>query len=482
MACRTLVRTSGLMKGIMPVQTHPVFPCSELPASPAAARLLGLYPQRQEGLWLQRIKVQGGALEPRQWEALADCCDRFTPGTPLLLTTRQDIEFHNVLPLDVPLLQQALAEAQLNGLGACGDTLRNITLCPGNGLTEESVDLRAVAEAVQKALMDFSAIFNLPRKFKISFSACPKSCGQPFINDLSFVVQRKNGTVVFQVIGAGSLGPKPCAGIVLREELALEDAPAFARAALALFNEYGDREHRGKARLRHVRQRLGDGAFLELLQYFFVQLRSGTEPGPATAPAATGLHRGALLAFPCGLVTAAQARAIGRSGFTARIQNHHRVALYSRDPNDVRSALEADCVLGNLAGGHNIASCPGTTWCKHALINTHGLERLLRERLPDDSGSAIRISGCSNGCAHSGVAEIGLVGRVRKDADGNRIEGVQMLAGGGMGRTPELARELEPFVPADEVADRIMKIVTSGSSKHNRHESRGLPRINKEQA
>ncbi len=86
------------MKGTMPAQTNPVFPCSELPASPAAARLLGLYPQRQEGLWLQRIKVLGGALEPQQWVALADCCDRFTPGTPLLLTTRQDIEFHNVLP------------------------------------------------------------------------------------------------------------------------------------------------------------------------------------------------------------------------------------------------------------------------------------------------------------------------------------------------------------------------------------------------
>jgi sulfite reductase (ferredoxin) len=472
----------GLMKGPMPTQTNPIFPCAELPESPAAARLLGLYPQRQEGLWLQRIKVQGGALAPQQWEALAGCCDRFTPGTPLLLTTRQDIEFHNVLPRDVPLLQQALAEAQLNGLGACGDTLRNITLCPGNGLTSESVDLRALAEAVRQSLMEFSAIYRLPRKFKISFSACPKACGQPWINDLGFVVQRKKGAVVFQVIGAGSLGPRPAAGIVLQEDLALEDAPAFARAALALFNEYGDREHRGKARLRHVRQRLGDEAFLQLLQYFFVQLRSGTAAGPATAPAATGLHRGALLAFPCGLVTAAQARAIAGSGFTARIQNHHRVALYARDPNDVRRALEADSALGSLAGGHNIASCPGTTWCAHGLINTHAVERLLREKLPQEFDSAIRISGCPNGCAHSGVGEIGLIGRVRKDEQGNRIEGVQMLAGGGMGRTPELARELEAFVPAGEAAERIMKISMPGGSTTNRHKHRCTLRTNQDQA
>jgi len=424
-----------------------------MPADAAACRLLGLYQQRQEGLWLQRIKVQGGALEPQQWAALADCCDSFTPGTPLLLTTRQDVEFHNVAPEAVPCLQQALAKAGFTGLGACGDTLRNITLCPGNGLTEESVDLRAIAEAVRLALSEFSAIFSLPRKFKISFSACPKACGQPWINDLGFVAQRKNGTLLFRVIGAGSLGPRPAAGIVLREELALEDAPAFSLAALTLFNKYGDREHRGKARLRHVRQRLGDVPFLELLDDFFVRLREGTAAGPATAPPAIGLHRVALLAFPCGLVTAAQARAIAESGFISRIQNHHRVALYASDPAGAAAALAANPVLGSLACGLDIASCPGTTWCRHGLINTHAVELLLRQQLPENFSKAIRISGCPNGCAHSGVAQIGCIGRVRKDEQGNRLEGMQVLDGGGMGKTPELAREKASFVSVQDMPD-----------------------------
>jgi sulfite reductase (ferredoxin) len=120
------------------------------------------------------------------------------------------------------------------------------------------------------------------------------------------------------------------------------------------------------------------------------------------------------------------------------------------------------------------------TWCKHGLINTHAVELLLRERLPGDFDSAIRISGCSNGCCHSGVAEIGLIGRVRKDADGNRIEGVQVLAGGGMGRTPELAHEMDTFVPSGEVPDRIMKIIAPGSSTTHRHEHRCMPCVNKE--
>ncbi len=433
--------------------TIPVFPCDVMPADPTACRLLGLYQQRQEGLWLQRIKVQGGALESLQWIGLAGCCDRFTPGTPLLITTRQDVEFHNVAPEAVPQLQLALAEAGFTGLGACGDTLRNITLCPGNGLTEESVDLRTVAAAVRLVLSEFSHLFSLPRKFKISFSACAKACGQPWINDLGFVVQRKNGTLFFRVIGAGSLGQRPAAGIVLRDELALEDAPAFALAAVALFNEYGDREHRGKARLRHVRQRLGDGPFLKLLDVFFVRQRAGFAAGPSTAPAAKGWQRGALLTFPCGLIDSDQARAIGQSGFTARIQNHHRVALYARDQAQVAAALAANPVLGNLASGLDIAACPGTTWCRHGFINTHAVERLLRQQLPENFDKAIRISGCPNGCAHSGVAQIGLIGRVRKDAQGNRIEGVQVLAGGGMGKTPELAHEKSPFEAVQDIPD-----------------------------
>ena len=75
---------------------QPAFPCAIVPSSPAECRLLGLYPQRQEGRWMQRVKILGGILTHHQWAALADMCRRFTPSTPLLLTTRQDIEFHNL--------------------------------------------------------------------------------------------------------------------------------------------------------------------------------------------------------------------------------------------------------------------------------------------------------------------------------------------------------------------------------------------------
>ena len=437
-------------------QGTPVFPCTELPDSPAEARLLGLYPQRQDGLWLQRVKVLGGALEPKQWLALAGCCERVTAGTPLLITTRQDIEFHNLSRDAVPQLQKSLAGYGFTGLCSCGDTLRNITLCPDNGLTAGAVALRQSAEAVLLALMQYEAVFRLPRKFKINFSGCEKSCGQPWINDLGFVAREHGGSILYQVIGAGSLGSRPAPGIVLRQELDPADAPAFALAALQLFNEHGDREHRAKARLRHVRERLGNAQFLHLLNEAFERCRGTASAGPALAVPEKMYRRIALLSFPCGLLVPSHARAIAQSGFIARIQNHHRIALYSSDPRETGEFIQKHPVLGRFASGLDIVSCPGTTWCKHALINTHAVELALRKNLPPDFAQAIRISGCPNGCAHSGIARIGLIGRKRKDGQGRSMEGVQVLTNGGMGLTPELAHALEPFVPVHEVTDRII--------------------------
>ena len=340
--------------------------------------------------------------------------------------------------------------------------------------------LRQSAEAVLQELMQYEAVFSLPRKFKINFSGCEKSCGQPWINDLGFVARQKEGRILYQVIGAGSLGSRPASGIVLREDLEPRDAPAFALAALQVFNEHGDREHRTRARLRHVRERLGTAQFLLLLNEAFERCRKIAAAGPALTVPEKNFRRIALLTFPCGLLEPAHARAIAASGFVARIQNHHRIALYTDDPGEAGEAVQQHPLLGRFTAGLDIVSCPGTTWCKHGLINTHGLERLLRVRLPEDFDSAIRISGCPNGCCHSAVAEIGLIGRVRKDADGNRIEGVQVLAGGGMGRTPELAHELDTFVPSGEVPDRIMKIIVPGSSTTHRHEHRCMLCVNKE--
>ncbi|MBM4312181.1 MAG: hypothetical protein FJ119_14730, partial [Deltaproteobacteria bacterium] len=141
------------------LRPQPAFPCPSARADSRLLKLSGVYAQRQKGLWMQRIKIQGGALDALAWQRLADCARRHTPGTPLLLTTRQCIEFHNITTERLPGLQQELATAGFTGLGACGDTLRNITLCPGNGLCPDSVDFSAAADAVRRTLEAFDGVY-----------------------------------------------------------------------------------------------------------------------------------------------------------------------------------------------------------------------------------------------------------------------------------------------------------------------------------
>jgi sulfite reductase (ferredoxin) len=443
---------------------QPVFPCPVAPSSPAECRLLGLYPQRQEGLWMQRVKILGGILTQPQWAALADMCRRYTPSAPLLLTTRQDIEFHNVTAEIIPLLQADLARAGLTGVGACGDTLRNITLCPGNGLCKDTPDLVPAARALCSLLEGYAGIYSLPRKFKISLSACARACAQPWINDLGFIMHHENNGLNITAIGAGSLGPRPATGMLLHENLQVEEMGTLAMAAIRLFDAYGDRNNRGRARLRHVRERMGDDQFRDKLNEALDTMRRESLPAvPSVTFPDTWLQHACDLNLLCGGLTPDHAEAIASliqsTQVAIRLQTHHRISVFTRDENAVRAAIENNPYLRQLAAGPDIVSCPGTTYCSHGLVHTHAVEKALREHIPDSARHPIRISGCPNGCAQSAVAGIGLIGKIRKDQEGSRVEGFRVVTGGAMGTTPALASEQSDFVPAGEISDFIKNIL-----------------------
>jgi len=434
--------------------------------SAAAARLLGLYPQRQEGRWMQRVKIPGGILMHEQWRALADLCRRYTPSAPLLLTTRQDIEFHNLNTETIPLLQAELAHAGLTTVGACGDTLRNITLCPGSGLCRDAPDLIPAARALGSLLESFSGIYSLPRKFKISLSACARACAQPWINDLGFVIFSEKGSLHVTAIGAGSLGPRPATGMLLYENLPAQDICALSLAAIRVFDTHGNRENRGKARLRHVREHLGNAQFHALLDSELRAVKNKIRPPSVSVicPELNLTH--ALDLNPvCGMITPEHAEAIAdlarSKDVVVRPQNHHRLSLFARDAAAARAAIEKNPSLKRLAHGPDIVSCPGTTYCSSALVNTHAVEKALREQVqvPAAGHHAIRISGCPNGCAQSAVAGIGLTGKIRKDSGGSRVQGFSVVTSGGMGKTPVLAcREID-FISAEHVPELVKRLI-----------------------
>ncbi len=406
---------------------------------------------------MQRVRIPGGRAEPRQWRALADIARRLTPNTPLHLTTRQDIELHDLSAEDVPPVQSALDDAGLTSVGACGDTLRNITLCPGAGLCAGSVDVAPAARAVHQALAGLEGLFAMGRKFKISLSGCGRGCARPWINDLAFVAT--DGA--FEVIGAGSLGAKPGAGIGLFERVEASHAPALAVAAVKLFMALGDRANRARARLRHVRERLGDEEFLSLLREGFESEKAARDWPDIELPPAGAAGEQQALIFADGDVTADAAEALGgiqdRPGLEVRIDVSHRVVVYGPAEQVSRLASEHPALAAAAAEGAAIIACPGTHWCSRGLVDTRELAGRIRTELGDRlAGRTVCISGCPNNCVHSAVADIGLVGRVGT-ANGKRQQLFDLFVDGGEGRTDRLAERIAGRMTRNEAINAVAR-------------------------
>ncbi|PKL48971.1 MAG: hypothetical protein CVV39_03580 [Planctomycetes bacterium HGW-Planctomycetes-1] len=412
-------------------------PDDALRFSAAADKLHGVYPQKQAGLYMQRIKIPGGKISPPQWRTAAQIQKTFSPDTSVHLTTRQDIELHNLSLEDTVKAQRILFDAGLFVYGSGGDSLRNITVCGGCGLCKDSFDVFDIAIALERYLQSLAALSNLPRKFKISFSGCRENCAKPYLNDIGFIaVSEKH----FDVIIAGSLGPVPAAGIKAYNNLPVSDIFALCRAALEMFAELGERNNRRKARFRHVRQKLGDGVFLAELDKRFKQALK--EPYPKidlltkNNPDIKLLHR---LNIPDGDISAEQISLLAdlceRFGVESRINFEHGIELYGTNPLNLPESLK------QFENGPIIIACQGGRTCPQGLINCQAAALKIRDTFVKDKRFAnirVNISGCPNNCAHSTAAAIGLVGLRRNNKDH-----LQLYIGGGDGKNRNLAQKRE---------------------------------------
>jgi sulfite reductase beta subunit-like hemoprotein len=444
-----------------------VFPCARIPEDHSLQRLVGLYPQRQEGLWMQRIKIPGGALTGDQWRALAGIARRHTPGTPIHLTTRQDIELHNVAPQNAAQVQRAVADAGLTGLGACGDTLRNVTVCSCSGVAVGCPDLGPLGEEIRKTIQSLPGAFALPRKLKISLSACPAACAQPWINDLGLVARKRDGRWGFFAAAGGSLGTKAATGIEVAEWLAPGDVLPLVAGVVGVFAEHGDRSNRKRARLRHFRERVGDERFREMILAAWAEAKAEQHwPETALAEPADGLAGSAALTFTDGDITPeaadSLARLTDRDDLAMRISSHHRVMIFARDGSAAAEAAAGQAALAEAARPQAaVVACPGTHWCARGLADTRAMAALVRSELAGDLSpeKVVAISGCPHGCAQSGVAPVGLVGGLAT-RDGRKSEVYNLLVGGRMGRDEKVAapagRKLLPAEVIESLKERSL--------------------------
>ena len=444
------------------------FPCDSLPEDPAQSRLLGIYPQRSvgtEGLFMQRVKAPAGRLTLEQWRGLARLAARYTPDYSLHATTRQNIELHGVREGDLPVVQREIASLGLTGAAACGDAVRNITVCPRNGCRLGTWNVNSVVCAIRAAVETLPWRTNLPRKFKISVSGCREACGRPWLNDVGLVAN-EDGT--FRVILAGSLGAKPGLGIVAYESLPIGDVLPLIVAVLRLFHAEGERTNRNRARLRHLRERLGDEAFLarveELLQ---IEKRESSWPAPTLRCVEAELPLVERLVLPLGDIAPELVLelmdAVEAVDAEVRLGMEHDLLILGSAKPVLSPRLAA------LSGGNAVVACPGATWCTKGFVDCRAVAGRIGATLPRGCGLVVGSTGCPNNCSQAATMDIGLVGRMLRRNGQEHVQGFRVFAGGGKGVTPTLAQEIHPGLPAELVHEAVAWIAEEYHRAQNGH-------------
>ncbi len=218
---------------------------------------MGVYAQLAHVKHMQRIKIPGGRVTAAQLEALADVTERWGRGLAHV-TTRQDVQLH-YLEIDETIeLQRDLAHAGITTVGACADTIRNVTASPFAGVVASEVfDVTPHAHAITEHFLFHEHNRKLPRKFKIALSGSDVDLAQAMINDIGLFARVEGGERGFRVYVAGGLGSTPEIAHIWREFLPERELLVACEAVVSVFFRDGERKNRKKNRLKFLLRKLG---------------------------------------------------------------------------------------------------------------------------------------------------------------------------------------------------------------------------------
>ena len=237
----------------------------------------GIYGQRQPDVQMIRIRVPFGGLTANQLRQVADIADTYATGVGHV-TTRQDIQLHFVPLAQVGTIMRKLAEVDMTTREACANTVRNVTACALAGVCPgEIFDVTPYSKTVADHLLRNPLNQSLPRKFKIAFSGCKQDCALTPIHDVGLLAARNaEGTIGFKMVVGGGLGSTPRIAKVLREFVPMEELIPSIEALLKVFDNFGNRKNRSKARMKFVLDKLGFEEFSRRWQETYdAMLQSG---------------------------------------------------------------------------------------------------------------------------------------------------------------------------------------------------------------
>ncbi len=439
----------------------------------------GVYGQRQHGVQMIRIKLPYGKVKSNQLRRIADVSDEYSRGR-LHITTRQDIQIHYVDLDRTPELWAQLEKDEITLREACGNTVRNVTASETAGIdVREPFDVSPYADAVFKYFLRNPICQEMGRKFKVSFSASDDDTGLSYMHDLGFIAKKQNGTNGFKVMVGGGLGSQPRHADVLYEFLPSEKIIPLMEKVLRVFDRFGERKSRSKARMKFLIKSIGLEAFKELLQEeekaightsVPIQIENYEYSTPVelnNIPEVSIENKHEFEKWKSTNVIAQKQKGYVAIGIKVLLGDFYTkearkladlVEQYAA--GEIRLSLRQNILipfvkeevipffyqelkqLGFAEAGYNkaidITACPGTDTCNLGIASSTGiafeLEKTIKEEFPqyiNNKDVVIKASGCMNACGQHNMANIGFQGMSIKTKSGHIAPALQVLLGGG---------------------------------------------------
>ncbi|WP_298336991.1 nitrite/sulfite reductase [uncultured Erythrobacter sp.] len=468
------------------------------------------------GLYLQlhaymlRVAIPYGTLNSEQMSVLGDIADKYDRGYGHF-TTRQNLQYNWIKLEDTADILADLAKVEMHAIQTSGNCIRNISSDHFAGAShDELVDPRPYAELMRQWSSFHPEFTYLPRKFKICVIASEKDRAAMRLHDIGVqIVKNETGEIGARFYAGGGMGRTPMIAPMIREFVPLDQLITYAEACLRVYNRYGRRDNKYKARIKILVHELGRDEYVRQVEEEFAHmLEQGVEPpleeiarikpffadpafedGPKQVDRSdpdfalwvdrnTNRHKhdsyvSAVISLkPVGGIpgdaTGDQMRLMAKlakqySFDELRIMHTQNVVLPHVKIGDLHALwteLEA-AGLGspNLDTIEDMIACPGLDYCALANARSIPLAQRISERF-DASGKTeklgelkLKISGCINACGHHHAGHIGILG-----VDKKGLENYQLSLGGSEAEDTSLAKITGPGFTEDGVIEAVDKV------------------------
>ncbi len=467
--------------------------------------------------YMLRVAIPYGTLSSNQMHRLADIARRYDKGYGHF-TTRQNIQFNWPRLEDMPAILRDLAEVEMHAIQTSGNCIRNVTADQFAGAAADEIeDPRITSEIVRQWSSLHPEFSFLPRKFKIAVSGSAEDRAAVRVHDIGLQVRRNDaGEVGYRVIVGGGQGRTPMIGATIRDFLPKRHLLSYLEAIMRVYNLFGRRDNKYKARIKILVHDLGAERFADLVEKEWQHTRQTATDIPAEEVDRIAAYFAAPDLETLAAVDDGFARHHADDpGFSAWVRTNvapHRAPGYaivtiSLKPEggipgdataeqmdavadladafslaEIRVSHEQNLVLAHVKRSdlyelwrvldlHGLATpnaglisdiiaCPGLDFCALANARSIPIAQSISRRFADlrrqhEIGPLkVKISGCINACGHHHVGHIGVLGVDKKGE-----EYYQITLGGSADEAAALGTIVGPAFPGGRVADAVETIV-----------------------